>query len=58
VEFLGLGAMVVVSLGFLWRLALLVLVRSQKDRTWLHVGISAGLCAASAGLIAYMITHP
>jgi hypothetical protein len=53
---LVLSASVVFFLGFCWLLGLLT--RSANDDTpvtWRHLAITAGLCAASAGLVAYLI---
>jgi hypothetical protein len=56
VGFLALSASVVVFLGFCWLLGLLT--RSARDDTpvtWRLVAIANGLCAASAGLVTYLI---
>jgi hypothetical protein len=56
VTFLMLSASVVVFLGLCWPLGLLA--RSASDDTpvtWRLVAIATGLCAASAGLTAYLI---
>jgi hypothetical protein len=56
VEFLVLSASVVILLGFCWLLG--VLTRSASDGTpvtWRHAAITTVLCAASSGVIAYLI---
>jgi hypothetical protein len=56
VEFLVLSASVVVFLGFCWLLGLLTRSASvDTPVTWRHAAITAGLCAASAGLVTYRI---
>jgi hypothetical protein len=56
VTLLVLSASVVVFLGFCWLLGLLT--RSANEDTpvtWRHVWITTVLCAASAGVIAFLI---
>jgi hypothetical protein len=53
---LVLPASAMVLLGFLWLLGFLVhSAHSGTSITWWHIAITAVLCAASAGLIVYMI---
>jgi hypothetical protein len=55
-DYLVLAASVVVFLGLCWLLGRLT--RSASDGmpfTWPHIGITVGLCAASVGVITYLI---
>jgi hypothetical protein len=54
VTFVMLSASVVVFVGFCWLLGLLT-ARDDTPVTWRLVAIATGLCAASAGLTAYLV---